>query len=172
MADSTPVFTEVLDPVHYTTTSFQEMYDFFLAGITDDMFMELTKEDTEAMLQEILIAALPHFEFPQYKRPFNINLNTKRFNVKLSLEEMYIIRSYMIVEWINFQLATVDLIRQKYTSSDFKMTSQAAHLKQLQILKQEYVRQGFHAQRLYNRRKLDSTGRMVSTFDRIMEVKK
>ena len=40
-------------------TTFQEMYDFFLAGITDDMFMEMTKEDTEEMLEEILMAALP-----------------------------------------------------------------------------------------------------------------
>ena len=40
-------------------TTFQEMYDFFLAGITDDMFMELTKQDTAEMLEEILIAALP-----------------------------------------------------------------------------------------------------------------
>ena len=42
-----------------TPTTFQEMYDFFLAGITDDMFMELTKEDTADMLEEILYAALP-----------------------------------------------------------------------------------------------------------------
>ncbi len=46
-------------------TSFKEMYDFFLAGITDDMFMEMTKEDTEELLQEILMAAIPHFEFPR-----------------------------------------------------------------------------------------------------------
>ena len=55
-------------------TSFQEMYDFFLAGITDDMFMEMTKEDTEAMLEEILIAALPHFEFPRWEDPFDLDL--------------------------------------------------------------------------------------------------
>lgn len=50
---------------NYIPTTFQEMYEFFLAGITDDMFLELTKEDTEAMLEEILIAAMPHFEFPR-----------------------------------------------------------------------------------------------------------
>ena len=42
-----------------TPTTFQEMYDFFLAGITDDMFMEMTKQDTVEMLEEILLAALP-----------------------------------------------------------------------------------------------------------------
>lgn len=96
-------------------TSFQEMYDFFLAGITDDMFMELTKEDTEELLEEILIAALPNFEFPRWKDPFNINLQTKTFNTTLTLEEKLIIRQYMISEWIGYQLANIDLIRQKYS---------------------------------------------------------
>ena len=38
-------------PIRYGT-SFQEVYDFFLAGITDDMFLELTPEDTKEILQE------------------------------------------------------------------------------------------------------------------------
>lgn len=79
-------------------TTFQEMYSFFLAGITDDMFMELTREDTMMMLEEILLAALPHFEFPREKDLFDIDLEGKTFSAKLSLEEMMIIRQYMISE--------------------------------------------------------------------------
>ena len=52
-------------------TTFKEMFDFFLAGITDDMFMEMTKEDTLEILEEILLAALPHFEFPKEKDLFS-----------------------------------------------------------------------------------------------------
>ncbi len=82
-----------------TPTTFQEMYDFFLAGITDDMFMELTAQDTSAMLEEILIAALPWFEFPVEKNLFNsIDKENKHFGVKLNVEEMMIIRQYMIAE--------------------------------------------------------------------------
>lgn len=40
-------------------TTFQEMYDFFVAGITDDMFMEMTRQDLDELMEEILIAALP-----------------------------------------------------------------------------------------------------------------
>lgn len=154
-----------------TPTTFQEMYDFFLAGITDDMFMELTKEDTAAMLEEILMAALPWFEFPVGKNLFNtIDREAKNFGVVLNLEEMMIIRQYMIVEWIGFQLATVDLIRQKYSGSDFKFTSQASHLKQLKDLKQQYIDKGFHLQRLYRRRsRLDTAGNFVSAYTDIIE---
>ena len=59
------------DEENYTT--FKEMYNFFLAGVTDDMFLELTKEDTEEMLEEILLAALPHFEFPRWAEPFDLD---------------------------------------------------------------------------------------------------
>ncbi len=150
-------------------TTFQEMYEFFLSGITDDMFMELTKEDTENMLEEILIAALPHFEFPRWSNPFDLDLDNKEFNTKLSTEEMIIIRYYMISEWIGFQLATVDLIRQKYSGSDFSLTSQAAHMKQLITLREDYEQKAFHMQRLYCRRSPDKKGNMRSTFRKIME---
>lgn len=90
--------TEDQERVDMTPTSFQEMYDFFLAGITDDMFMELTKEDTEAMMEELLIAALPHFEFPRWANPFDLDLENKLFSTKLTNTEMMILRSYMIVE--------------------------------------------------------------------------
>lgn len=61
-SSSAPVIPLPPEPV---VTQFQEMYDFFLSGITDDMFMEMTREDTEKVLEDILIAALPHFEFPK-----------------------------------------------------------------------------------------------------------
>jgi hypothetical protein len=150
-------------------TTFKEMYDFFLAGITDDMFMELTKEDTEEMLQEVLIAALPHFEFPRWANPFNLDLDNQVFSAKLTNTEMMILRNYMIVEWLGFQLATVDLIRQKYSGSDFKFTSQASHLKQLIALQKEYETKAFHLQRVYCRREIDKDGRVRSTFYKIMD---
>lgn len=152
-----------------TPTTFQEMYDFFLAGITDDMFMEMTLEDTLAVLEEILLAALPHFEFPREKDLFDLDLENKCFSAKLSLEEMMIIRQYMISEWIGYQLATIDLIKQKYSGSDFKFTSQASHIKQLVAMKKEYETKGFHLQRVYCRRKKKLSGGYGSTFAKIME---
>lgn len=154
-----------------TPTTFQEMYDFFLAGITDDMFMEMTEQDTAEMLEEILFAALPWFEFPVEKNIMtSIDRENKNFGVVLNLEEMMIIRQYMIVAWIDFQLATVDLIRQKYSGSDFKFTSQASHLKQLKELKQQYIDKGFHLQRLYRRRShLDENGNFISAYTDIIQ---
>ena len=48
------------------TTSFSVVYNSFLSKITDDMYMELTKEDTENMLEELLVSSIPKFEFPRF----------------------------------------------------------------------------------------------------------
>lgn len=151
-------------------TTFQQMYDYFLNGITDDMYMAMTKQDTEQLLEEILIAAMPYFEFPHWDEKDVLDTDNKCFKVKLTNDEMRIIRSYMIVEWIGYQLANIDLIRQKYTSSDFSMTSQANHMKQLLNLRNSYKKEGFHLQRLYSRKEYDkTTGRAHSSFHKIME---
>ena len=46
-------------------TQFTEVYNRFLGKITDDMYMELTPEDTIKDLRQLLIDALPSFEFPR-----------------------------------------------------------------------------------------------------------
>ena len=99
-----------------------------------------------------------------------LDLINKNFSAKLTEEEMMIIRQYMISEWIGYQLANIDLVKQKYSGSDFKFTSQASHIKQLVTLKKEYETKGFHLQRLYNRRKKLRTGGYGSTFARVMDV--
>lgn len=46
-------------------TKFSAIYNRFLGKITDDMYMELTPEDTIKDLQSLLMDALPGFEFPR-----------------------------------------------------------------------------------------------------------
>lgn len=173
-------------------TSFFSIYDIFLRSVTDDMYMELNEVETYGILQDLLLNALPQFEFPR----FNINAYICQyvedettyigvlsdwalvpcylsgggcFEDDLSLEEQKIIAIYMIVEWFGQQLASVELTRQKYTGSDFKMTSQAAHLQKILQLQKDYERKGFHLQRLYKRRKLTDDGFYTPTIEDIME---
>ena len=148
-----------------TTTPFSKIYDSFLSKITDDMYMELTEEDTYSMLHSLLMNAIPKFEFPR----FNIfDFSEEAFNSEVTLEEINILATYMVVEWLGQQLATIDLIKMKYSGSDFKFTSQANHMAKLLALKQDYEREGFHLQRLYSRRKVNEKGQVRSTFGDIM----
>lgn len=174
------------------TTPFSIVYDSFLSKITDDMYMELTELDTFRLLEELLLAAIHKFEFPR------VNLNSYEvegmvdegtysgvesndvecvvyiysdgyFNNELTAEEINILSTYMIVEWIGQQLASVENTRMKYSGSDFKFTSQANHMQKLLTIKKDYEREGFHLQRLYKRRKADVNGVMHSTFGQIIK---
>lgn len=166
-------------------TPFTDIYDSFLSKITDDMYLELDEEDTKRMMEELLISAIPSFEFPRKDLSYvkssvsevttsdsdevTYFTNPGYFNSQLNSEEINILATYMIVQWIGQQLASVENVRMKYSGSDFKFTSQANHMQKLLQMKTDYQREGFHLQRLYKRRKRDENGVMRSTFGQIMQ---
>ena len=47
-------------------TPFTDVYNRFLGKITDDMYVELTPQDTIRDLRNMLIDAIPGFEFPRH----------------------------------------------------------------------------------------------------------
>lgn len=148
-------------------TEFDIVYNCFYSKITDDMYMELDESQTKALTRELLVNALPWFEFPRVNI-MDYDVEDEQFNVSLSQEEVNIIATYMVVAWFDQQLASVEIVRMKYTGSDFKMTSQANHMAKLKNLRQEYERTGFHLQRLYKRRQVDKNGIVKSTLSSIM----
>lgn len=149
-------------------TYFSEIYESFLSKITDDMYMELSPDDTQKLLQELFLSALHWFEFPR-QNIYDFDKELEQYNIELSTEEINIISTYMIVEWLGQQLASVENVRMKYSGSDFKFTSQANHMSKILSLKTNYTKEGFHLQRLYKRRKANKDGVMKSTFGSIME---
>ena len=120
------------------TTPFSLVYDLFLSKIQDDLYLELTELDTHRLLQELLLAAIPKFEFPRkslddYETQDVVDVGKYngvesdfkdwdlliygqgQFNVLLTDEEMNILATYMIVEWIGQQLASIENTRMKYS---------------------------------------------------------
>lgn len=170
-----------MELIHHANTSFITIYDSFLARITSDMYMELTEMDTVRMLQDILINAIPRFEFPRFDI-FNyeeghwedfgtycgIESDNKEvpatawvggaFNTLLTQEEINIISLNMVIEWLGQQLDTTDNTRMKYSGSDFKFTSQANHMAKLKVLIDAHQKDSVHLQRIYKRRKFTSSG--------------
>lgn len=151
----------------YPNTSFNEIYDRFLGSITDDMYVEWTREDTEKDLRNILIAAIPNFEFPRFPL---YDYGEDSYNCHLTDEEINILALLMYNNWLQRQVASIENTRMKYSGSDFKMTSQANHLAKLINLKQEAERQAHHMQRLYKRRKIiNDKGSIKSNWSTLIE---
>lgn len=180
-------------PIQGDPTSFEEIYNRFFGKITDDMYMEWTREDTIKDLYNILMDAIPGFEFPRFPLyDFGVSSTTledddiinldkeqekessiteyNQFNSHLTSEEINILALLMYNAWLQRQIASIENTRMKYSGSDFKMTSQANHLAKLITLKQEAERQAHHMQRLYNRRKLiDNKGSIKSNWSTLAE---
>lgn len=157
-------------------TSFYTLYCSFLGRITDDMYMELTLEETFEIMEEILLAVVPKFKFPRFRLkvdpevPTMVNdlgetVSKGEFADTLTLEEIDIYVELMVIEWYNRQLATTRLVKQKYSASDFKMTSQAAHMQRLQSLIENKIKENNRMQAMYNRRIIDSDGYVVPNYD-------
>lgn len=144
-------------------TSFETIIDKFLGKITDDMYLELTYEDTLRDAKQFLLDAIPYFEFPRFQL-YNYDEEEEQYNVDLTVEEINILALLMKTAWLDRQINSVEHTRMKYSGSDFKMTSQANHLSKLLQLKSENVRESTHAQRLYKRRKNTSDGYIVSNW--------
>lgn len=174
-------------------TPFSKVYDSFLSKITDDMYMELTELETFRLLEDLLVSSIHYFEFPRvnindYEEDTIIDEDTYsgvesdnklvkaiiysggNFNIPLTAEEINILSTYMIVEWMGQQLASVENTRMKYSGSDFKFTSQANHMSKILAIQKDYERKGFHLQRLYKRRILNDEGAIESTMGTIMDV--
>ena len=155
--------------------------------------MELTPRDTIKDLQNLLIDAIPGFEFPRKSLEYNIlerpidknsvNIqgffientdgegyeDASSFNEILSSEEINILAILMMNGWLQRQVTTIENIRMKYSGADFKMTSQANHLAKLLTLLQETQRQSLHMQRLYKRRRVGKDGMVKSNWNIFQE---
>ena len=75
-------------------TNFTAIYNRFLGKITDDMYMELTPEDTVKDLQKLLIDSIPGFEFPR-KNLYDYTIKTEIIVPKtaMNISKMIIIIS-------------------------------------------------------------------------------
>lgn len=80
-------------------TSFQEIYNCFLGKITDDMYLQWTKENTYADLKGILLDSIEGFEFPRFPL-YDYNEELERYNVDLTKEEINIFGLLMYNTWL------------------------------------------------------------------------
>lgn len=174
-------------------TLFATVYNRFLSKITDDMYMELTPKETIWDLQNLLINAIPGFEFPRKKLDYEIlerSINDESANVigfiiknaddtgyedasyftsNLDSEEINILAILMLEGWVQRQVSSIELTRMKYSGPDFSMSSQQAHLNKLLALLGEVQRQSLHMQRLYKRRKTED-GQIKSNWTSFQDV--
>ena len=116
-------------------TPFSAIYNCFLGKITDDMYMELTPEDTIKDLQRLLIQAIPGFEFPRK------NLDSYEIKVVQMKEDEVLPDDFIIgVIWNDLSDNTVDVPDVIVEKSAFaeELTSEEINILAL-LMKQGWV---------------------------------
>lgn len=116
-------------------TPFSAIYNCFLGKITDDMYMELTPEDTIKDLQRLLIQAIPGFEFPR-KNLDNYEIKVVQMKENEVLPDDFIIG----VIWNDLSDNTVDVPDVIVEKSAFaeELTSEEINILAL-LMKQGWV---------------------------------
>ena len=149
-------------------TTFETIIDKFLGKVTDDLYLEMTPEETVQDAKQFLLDAIPYFEFPRFAL-YDYDADLEQYNIELTAEEINILAILMKITWLERQIYSVEVTRMKYSGSDYKFTSQANHLSKLLSAKSEAVRESTHAQRLYKRRKFNVDGTVSSNWSCLIE---
>jgi hypothetical protein len=116
-------------------TPYQNLFDSFLSKIEDVLYVN-PEFDAESDMIKLLNSAIVQFQFPKVNI-FDKDDSSLQFNVDLSIYEIEILANLMKLEWIKRQTNSVRLLQQYLGDKDFRLTSQANHLKVLIDLKNE-----------------------------------
>lgn len=114
-------------------TSYETIYNMALSKITDPQLAMLPEEDLEYMLQGWMKSAIAkHRKCTSDLSDRDEKL--KQFNADLSDLEIEILGILMAREWVSSQLLSVTNTLQVFSGKETNYYSQAAHLKELQLL--------------------------------------
>ena len=117
-----------------TGTPFSFVYNRFLEKITDDMYIEMTIQDTIKDLQVLLIDSIPSFEFPR------VNLMDYEIKTEVIKEDTVLPSDFVIgVVWneLDDQPEVPDVIVER-SSFAAKLTSEEINILAL-LMKQAWV---------------------------------
>ena len=109
-------------------TTLQDVYDSFLSKITDYDYLKLSEEDLNEELAMKLKSAIAKFIIAD---DIKINEMTEQFNRELSYLEIEILAYGMVLSWVEPLVNNVETMKQRLSSKDFSVYSQAKHLAEL-----------------------------------------
>jgi hypothetical protein len=117
-------------------TLYSEIDDMFLSDVSDDTFLDYEESEREEILNGLRKKAVTRFKACQ-KDLSDKNDILKQFNQTLTDEEKLIIATCMRKFWLNDKIYNLELLKQRMSTKDWKLTSQAEHLKNLTTLRKD-----------------------------------
>lgn len=127
---------------------YSEIYNMFLSDIKDDSLLDFTESERDDILHGLLLKAITRFKACEKDLNDRIEPVSEdesetgeaiegKFNETLTEEEKLILATIMRKYWLNDKIYNLELLQQRMTTKDWKLTSQAGHLLRLIALNQE-----------------------------------
>ena len=115
-------------------TQFSAVYNRFLGQITDDLYLELTPEDTLRDLQNLLINAIPGFEFPR-KNLYDYTIEVREIKEDEVIEEDFVLGTVWGDLQDNFETPDVLVDKSRF---NFELSAEEINILAL-LMKQGWV---------------------------------
>lgn len=146
-------------------TPYDDVDNFFLNKITDGYLATLSSTNLELLISKYRLSA--EVKFKPCKKLSDKDDVAKQYNSTLTNEEIDILSNLMIIEWLRPQINSIELIKQKMSTKDYKLTSQQAHLEQLIRLKKDIEAETnkLITSYTYSENSLDDLERKVYSYD-------
>jgi len=115
-------------------TIYADINIIFLSKINDYSLNILEDTDLEDILKNYLISSIPEFIYcVQNLEDRNDTTNT--FNIVLTTQEINILATIMIKQWLNPKTNNLELLKNIFKTREFDLFSNANLLKELQNLR-------------------------------------
>lgn len=106
----------------------QDVYNAFLAKMTEDEWVDWDKADRERDWRTLFDGALPLFKFPRVSLEVDENGN---FKDKVTNTEIQIIATFMKVLWLDRTILSWENVKPLYAERDFSQANLVKELKNL-----------------------------------------
>ena len=122
-------------------TSYEKIYEGFLAKIQSYDIYKMTEDDVRDCLHDYLVSAIPKFHVCRKDLTDRDDL-LQRFNQELSDTEIEIIVNYMVLEYVDATYIRVPtLLKVTLSSSDFNAFSPANMLSKLTEMQERFLKE-------------------------------
>jgi hypothetical protein len=123
------------------STLYSAIYDVFLEKITDFDFVSLSSTDLELQLKCYLKGAIQNFLIYCEQDLKLRSDTTATFNITLTDMEIEILAMLMVPQWLNPQINSQQLLKEKFGDREYNLFSSSSLLKQVKDLRDSAVKE-------------------------------
>lgn len=116
------------------STNYSDVYDFFLSKVSEYSFINLNQSDLELQLLKYLRSSVVSFSKSKVDLRNRDDI-AQVFNIDLNDDEKEVLSTFMIYHFMTAKVFDSSNYKQMMSDGDFKIYSQANHLKALSELR-------------------------------------